>query len=163
MWAWINGPGSVFREPLPGSTNYLGAYDKSGRLIRASERLAESRKEQKKDEFGGEDDEALANGAGAGQQTKKEDATARAQSIPPETLEDLMPFPLNPYFRSQSVLSDAFRNEIYRRVVSEGKTVREVSMLLGVEMSRVAAVVRLKTVEQNWVKEVSKSSTFSNI
>src|SRR5215475_12026966 len=32
--AWKEGPGGVFRRPLPGSTNYLNAYNKQGKLIR---------------------------------------------------------------------------------------------------------------------------------
>ena len=36
MFAWLKGPGKVFRQPLPGGTNYLSAYDKEGNLLRAS-------------------------------------------------------------------------------------------------------------------------------
>ena len=38
MFNWLNGPGAAFRNPLPGSTNYLNAYDPSGRLIRLTEK-----------------------------------------------------------------------------------------------------------------------------
>src|SRR5438876_628033 len=36
FYEWLNGPGAALKEPLPGSTNYLGAYDKYGNLVRAS-------------------------------------------------------------------------------------------------------------------------------
>lgn len=37
MWEWINGPGAALKHPLPGSTNYLGAYDTRGQLIRGGD------------------------------------------------------------------------------------------------------------------------------
>lgn len=66
----------------------------------------------------------------------------------------MYPFPLNAYFRSQPVLSEEFRKEIYERVVDRGWSVREVSAAMGVSMERVGAVVRLGEVEQRWQKEV---------
>ena len=36
MFQWLNGPGAAFRDPLPGSTNYLGAYDDKGQLTRVT-------------------------------------------------------------------------------------------------------------------------------
>ena len=69
--------------------------------------------------------------------------------------EFLKPFPLNPDFVSQKVLSEELREEIWRRLRMEGKSVRRVSTELNVSMVRVAAVFRLKEVEKRWVKEVS--------
>lgn len=66
----------------------------------------------------------------------------------------MYPFPLNAYFRSQPVLSEEFRKEIYERVVDRGWSVREVSAAMGVSMERVGAVVRLGEVEKRWQKEV---------
>src|SRR5436190_12939283 len=34
MWMWFENQGRNFLNPLPGSTNYLGAYDSRGRLKR---------------------------------------------------------------------------------------------------------------------------------
>ena len=76
-------------------------------------------------------------------------------TIPKEHADDMMVFPNNPHFRSQNVLSEDLRDEIWRRVREEGKSVREVSSTLGVEMRRVGAVVRLKAVEEGWKREVS--------
>ncbi|PGH09999.1 hypothetical protein GX51_00265 [Blastomyces parvus] len=111
---WLKGPGAVFKEPKPGSTNYLSAYNNHGMLIRSKE--------------GGKDTDA-------------------------ETLEDLRPFPLNPTFVSESVLSEDLRNEIHRQVVEYGKSLREVSVMHGVDLKRVAAVVRLVELEKKWVAE----------
>lgn len=65
------------------------------------------------------------------------------------------PYPHNRSFRSQRVLSDQMRQEIYLRVQIQGKSVRQVSAELAVSLDRVAAVVRLKAVEKEWVDSVS--------
>ncbi|KAI9676113.1 MAG: hypothetical protein M1817_000858 [Caeruleum heppii] len=70
----------------------------------------------------------------------------------PERQSDLKPFPTNPEFRSQSVLDEDLREEIYKRVADQEKSVKVVSAELGVEMSRIGAVVRLKAVERSWIK-----------
>ena len=64
------------------------------------------------------------------------------------------PFALNPFFKSHPVLSDALKADIYERVVTKGRTVRAVSAESNVSMERVAAVVRLKAVEKEWVDQV---------
>lgn len=46
-------------------------------------------------------------------------------------------------------------NEVYYRVVEAGKSVRMVSAELNVSLQRVAAIVRLKTIEKRWEKDVS--------
>ena len=67
----------------------------------------------------------------------------------------LRPFPENPSFVSQPVLSEELREIIYLKVVRDGLTVRTVSTLMGVSMERVGAVVRMKQMERDWVKDVS--------
>ena len=64
MFRWLNGPGSVFRQPLPGSTNYLNAYDRTGRLLRAKNRsVGQVEEKNKKDENDeNEDDEMEEDG-----------------------------------------------------------------------------------------------------
>ena len=74
--------------------------------------------------------------------------------LPKENSEDLMPFPLNRQFRSQHVLSEELKDAVYKRVMVDGQSVRTVSATLGVEMNRVAAVVRLKAVEKEWEEQV---------
>ena len=147
MFRWINGPGAVFKDPLPGSTNYINAYDRNGRLIRRTETSSSRNGDETiKDLIDGEEDE--------GSRTEKN--LASGEPIPKEMDVDLMPFPLNRQFRSQPVLSDALRDEIYERVNTQGKSVRIVSAELGIEMSRVGAVVRLKSVENEWIKKVGQ-------
>ena len=165
MFRWLNGPGSAFRNALPGSTNYLNAYDRYGRLVRVKDRSPRQlnrEKEDKKDEEEEEDkeaDEVDEDGAILPARTKKVQG-ARATNtkdgppLPKESAEDLMPFPMNRQFRSQSVLSEELKDAIYERVMEQGSSVRNVSAALGVEMNRVAAVVRLKAVEKQWEKEV---------
>lgn len=65
------------------------------------------------------------------------------------------PFPSNPLFVSEPVLSEHSREEIWRKVVQEGEAIKSVSANFGVDMRRVAAVVRLKEVEKAWEREVS--------
>lgn len=112
------------KGPLPGSTNYLGAYNRNGQLRRA----------RASDEQTGEE-------------------TGRTSDIPPETAEDLRPFLQNKNFRSQSVLSEEFREAIWDRVMNHRMSVPQVSRDLGVEMNRVGAIVRMKELEKQWDKQ----------
>ncbi|PYH78117.1 hypothetical protein BO82DRAFT_357712 [Aspergillus uvarum CBS 121591] len=66
------------------------------------------------------------------------------------------PFPANPLYRSDPILSEDLRNEIHNQVTVRNKSVRAVSVLYGVDMRRVAAVVRLVELE-NQMKEQGKS------
>ncbi|KAI9777646.1 MAG: hypothetical protein M1835_005181 [Candelina submexicana] len=161
MFRWLEGPGAAFRNPLPNSTNYLGAYGANGELLRAAGRsqAPEIRKNEDADAGGVVDpdkepsaqtsevqsaDQSVAGGA-----EKKPGSTSE---LPPARGEDLRPFPLNRQFVSQKVLSEEFREEIWRRVTKDGKNVKVVSAEMGVEMNRVGAVVRLKTIEKEWTK-----------
>lgn len=137
MWRWLNGPGAVFKDPLPGSTNYLNAYDREGRLLRSGNRGRDE----------GADAENEERGLG-------EQNVAGDEVIPKESSEDLMPFPLNQQFKSQAVLSEEFKDQIYHQVVELKKSVKLVSAELNVEMRRIGAVVRLKTIEKQWVEQV---------
>ncbi|PNH37532.1 hypothetical protein VD0004_g9257 [Verticillium dahliae] len=60
------------------------------------------------------------------------------------------PFPLNPLFRSPRVLDESMREEIFKRVTQQKLSLKAVSADLGVDIRRVAAVVRLKTLEKQW-------------
>jgi hypothetical protein len=135
---------------LSGSTNYLGAYNTQGQLKRVVEAAAEREREKKKADAATNDPSKAATAEleeGKEQDNKGE--------IPPETTRDLTPFPLNRSFVSQAVLSDELREEVWKRIMKDSKSVREVSAELGVEMSRVGAVVRLKEVEKEWERIVS--------
>jgi len=131
MFAWLQGPGAVFKRPLPGSTNYLSAYDRRGNLLR------------QRDQRSGDSSE-----------DSSENAT------PSESEEDLRPFPRNLHFISQSILSEEVQHEIWHRVQALQKSVRQVSVEMGIDMRRVAAVVRLIEVEKKMQAEVRFSKFF---
>ena len=140
MFRWLNGPGRGLKDPLPGSSNYINAYGPNGTLVRLSDKKRER-----------ENDDALLEDSVGKDNTQN---IASGQAIPRETPDDLMPFPLNKQFRSEAVLSEELKEEIYNRIIVKGSTVRLVSAELGVEMKRVGAVVRLKSVEKQWIEKV---------
>ena len=82
--------------------------------------------------------------------------------IPIENQEDMRPFPTNTLFKSEAVLSEELKDEIYKRVVVDKVSVRRVSADLHVEMRRVGAVVRLKVVEKAWEEKVRPRSLNSH-
>lgn len=145
MFAWLNGPGKNFQYPLPNSTNYLSAYDRRGNLLRAAD---------------GADTPHAAPDPNNPNVAALEAAADGEKKLEKENKEDLRPFPLNQHFVSQSVLSAELRQEIWRRVKVENKSVRVVSVQLGVEMRRVGAVVRLVEVERRMRAEVSHRMVF---
>ncbi len=153
MFRWLEGPGSVFRDPLPGSTNYLNAYDENGRLIRASA------KEPKQKDTDDEQTTPLPGEEGL-EGISLEKNFAMGGGIPKEQQEDLIPFPMNRQFRSQPVLSNELRDEVWYRHSQLKRSVRVISAELGIEMRRVGAVIRLKAVENEWVKEVRQHSAW---
>jgi hypothetical protein len=71
-----------------------------------------------------------------------------------EDLTTQRPFPLNPFFTSEPILSEGFRDAIYERVAVQKKSVRSVSVDFGVDMRRVGAVVRLVELEKRWKEQV---------
>ncbi|KAH0563029.1 hypothetical protein GP486_002403 [Trichoglossum hirsutum] len=146
MFAWLKGPGENFRRPLPDSTNYLSSYNSQGRLWRSLESSPTLAL----------DEEASDPPAESNPESKENPLQSQVVSedkLPPEDKQDLKPFPVNSDFTSQPVLSEELREEIYDRVVNNGKSVKIASAELSVDMSRVAAVVRLKTIEKDWVKK----------
>lgn len=148
MYDWLNGPGAKLRNPLPSSTNYLGAYDKYGNLIRASDQ-AQSKRRRDVEEASSSEDGGLEARIEPEVEAQDEDA------LPPESREDLQPFPLNRHFYSQPVLSEELREKIYDEVVVRNTPISVVSSSYKVTMERAAAVVRLKTIEKQWEAQVS--------
>lgn len=126
---------------MEGSTNYLGAYNAQGQLKRVIEAAAAKERLKGKSENKGPDSEG---------NTDPVKARPEDESLPPETDRDMKPFPQNKSFTSQPVLSEELREELWSRVMRDGKSVRQVSAELGVEMSRVGAVVRLMEIEKEW-------------
>jgi hypothetical protein len=158
----MNSTGASLKEPIPGSTNYLGAYDKFGNLVRAApgwqrDKVGEKKVPEKveSETLGGQEvvDElemSVRRDAQKKSKPQKEDDNA----LPPETAEDLRPFPMNKHFRSQPVLSEDLREAIYQRVKRDGATVSLASVEFGVSNERVGAVVRLKQLEKEWIAQV---------
>lgn len=75
------------------------------------------------------------------------------------------PFPLNPQFKSEPVLSPLLRGKIFGRIKSkkteDRKAYLSVSREFGVDVRRVAAVVRLRAVEKEMLRNVSCSFFYS--
>ena len=188
----MNGPGRALKEPLPHSTNYLGAYDKFGNLVRGGagfqpgENVKDAPDAQPKpvipaavdgaevkvedtlkatpdgQESADKLDEAVALQEKEEKKTQKKDGTEEGR-LPPETLEDLRPFPLNRYFRSQPVLSEELREAIYQFVTRDGHSLQLASTSFGVSNERIGAVVRLKQMEKEWIAKVCSLSFLRNL
>jgi transposase len=172
MWAWLHGPGKVFRDPLKGSTNYLSAYDKQGNLLRANQ---QKQRPQQKDKELMESEEVAARRDRENPELTEDEREDRAEDrkarratldadqeemeerggIPKERASDLRPYPLNRDFRSQPVLSEELREQLYQVLVTQGNDLSAVAAAFQVDVRRVAAVVRLKTIEKQWEAEVS--------
>lgn len=69
---------------------------------------------------------------------------------------EFQPFQHNPHFKSQPVLSEELREEIWRRIMKEQIPITQVSRDFGVDMHRIGAVVRLKELEKKWEAEGKK-------
>ena len=74
-----------------------------------------------------------------------------------EGAESARPFPNNQNFFSEPILSEELRNEVYNRVVEHKKSARVVSVELGIDMKRIAAVVRLVELEKRQRAQVRTS------
>lgn len=146
MFQWLATYGANLREPLPGSTNYLGAYNAQGRLKRVVTQQ-QSQSKAKRDKNEGSANE------GDQSSTERKSDSKEDEGLPPETPADLHPFPQNRNFMSQQVLSEELREAIWEKIMKDGQSVQMVSAELGVEMNRVGAVVRLKEVEKEWMRK----------
>ena len=65
------------------------------------------------------------------------------------------PFPNNPNFRSEPVLSSEARKMIWEAIMVKGMPLKAVSAEFHVDMRRVAAVVRMMEIEKKYEREVS--------
>ncbi|RDW66803.1 hypothetical protein BP5796_09552 [Coleophoma crateriformis] len=156
MFQWLDSQGAAFRDPLPGSTNYLTAYDNHGVLKRVKmARGSDTSSKPADEQIDG--DELSTLGAKSNDSEEADEASNNTKTggdenrLPPEGRGDRRPFPHNKSFYSEPVLSEEFREEIWRRIMKDGMSVREVSATTGVEMRRVGAVVRLKEMEKAWL------------
>ncbi|PAV22115.1 hypothetical protein PNOK_0207200 [Pyrrhoderma noxium] len=69
------------------------------------------------------------------------------------------PFPMNPSFKPPAPISDKTKSELYALYMRDPakNSVRALSELYGISLKRVDAILRLKGMEQSWVKEVCSS------
>lgn len=141
LFRWLGTQGENFRNPLQNSTNYLSAYNNDGKLKRVLEATADAKKD-----------------GGPNSESQNEPDADGNKKLPPTTSRDMLPFPGNRKFMSQPVLSEELRELIWSRIMQDARSVREVSAELGVEMSRVGAVVRLKEIEKEWERVVCLQS-----
>jgi hypothetical protein len=179
MFAWLEGPGKAYKRPKPGVTNYLvpeAGARRGGRggiteMVPNGPVTPADQAEELIDKLnsvpgGPEKDRASASEVGAVPLTEEEqyfDAMKRLKKARDSSTagrsdmveENLNPFPLNPWFRSQPVLSEELKEDIYKKV-KQGKTVREVSEDYRVSMERVGAVVRMKEMEHDWLEQVRR-------
>jgi len=138
---WLEEQGKSLAQPLEGSTNYLGAYGRNGLLRRSSNQKVKDANDGKP------------AAAGAVMAAAEIEGEAEENRLPPEGIQDLRPFPQNKEFLSERVTSEELREAVWSKVMREGMSVKAVSVLMGVEMSRVGAIVRLKEVEKQWLTE----------
>ncbi|KAJ3474629.1 hypothetical protein NLG97_g9757 [Lecanicillium saksenae] len=59
-------------------------------------------------------------------------------------------FPSNPLYRSEPVVNDTTRRLIYERATKEGQALKAIAAEMGLDVRRVAAIVRLKEAQRQW-------------
>ncbi|KAF2416910.1 hypothetical protein EJ08DRAFT_654648 [Tothia fuscella] len=182
FYQWLNGVGQNFKQPREGRTNYLSGYGADG-AQRGGPSVGKEAEGTEEEQGDGEEAAAQVEGEGEGEgkedakadealkpdemeraeaetEEKERKASLREERVmerdknkKPQSTRDLRPFPLNQHFLSQAVLSEEFREEIYMDIVESKKTVRSVSSDWGVSMERVGAVVRMKQMERDWLRQ----------
>ncbi|KAI5916980.1 eukaryotic mitochondrial regulator protein-domain-containing protein [Camillea tinctor] len=90
------------------------------------------------------------NGAGSVFKKHKPDGPNYLKPMTGAASPGLHPFPINPFYRSHPVLDEKARETVWRKVMQEGEPIKAVSAEFGIDINRVAAIVRLKEVEKDW-------------
>jgi hypothetical protein len=181
---WLDSTGEQYRRPRPGSTNYLqdkdgggrerlvgGGGGKKGRQRGQDEEGAQEEGEEGLEELLPEDD-AAAGGAerpsgllaemesSVGGEVEAaagaEGTRARLQGAVKKGRLNRgpMPYGLNRYYRSERVLSEELREAIFAEWKQKEMPLAEISQRYQVCVERVAAVVRMKQIERDWLDEV---------
>jgi hypothetical protein len=179
MHSWLATVGKNFKDP-PSEPTYLGQFHPiTGQRLEPSTASGEGRggdrararararadqeadaEEEGENEREVDEDQEDEEGRDMSEDSKRlEDAAAdspeggRQGKAPAQ--KQLYPFTRNRHFVSESILSEELRMEVWRRVQQHGKSVRQVSVELGIDMRRVGAVVRLVELEKRMRAEVS--------
>lgn len=126
---WVANEEPKYREVTPGKPNYLTLHTNDGLNARMDAQRALDR------------DAELETGHRPGHHDTKTKANHR-------------PFPLNPYYVSQSILDDKFKESVWTSVMVDGMSVRDTSVKMGIDMRRVGAIVRMKEIEKEWMRTV---------
>ncbi|KIM32941.1 hypothetical protein M408DRAFT_189572 [Serendipita vermifera MAFF 305830] len=71
----------------------------------------------------------------------------------PNWLGGSVPFPMNPSFKPPTPISDKVRTQIFNLYMNENMGEQELSSRFGLGVSRVKAILRLKKLEQLWIKD----------
>lgn len=182
MLSWLNQAGKEFKVPRDDRTPmYLGGLNSLARFEenKASNAAAAAKKQegsvdpQEETEENDNDDPNVEGEGFDPSQKERRDAEGRTgeleergkHGVPDEEKRpigpsELTPFPLNRAFSSQPVLSEKLRELIYLKAVDDKMSIRRISADSGVTMERVAAVIRMKQMERDWVKQVSHHCPF---
>ncbi|CAD6501618.1 BgTH12-01868 [Blumeria graminis f. sp. triticale] len=157
MFQWLNRVGKNFYYPLKDSTNYLGAYNVNGTLRRVVDRSAIQAQELERIQTTIKENPERVEELQDELEKLTKSHAEQSKVLPSATRRDLTPFPANKDFMSETVLGPWLQHKVWEDVMVRGMTVREVSAQRGIEMSRVAASVRLVQVEKLW-KQQGKST-----
>jgi hypothetical protein len=162
MMQWLETEGRAFKRPAPaGGPNYLKRRNARRRDGRDSDNDARNAAALEAQD---------ATDAALGKEMEIQDGESYMRKLASNQglaqKKPQRPFELNPYFVSLPVLSEMLKETIYKYVAVDGHSVRSASEHFRVSVERVAAVVRMKQIERNWVKTVSYflvSSSFASL
>jgi hypothetical protein len=170
MQAWLATVGKNFKNP-PSEPTYLGQFHPiTGKRSQPSTGSHDERRGDRSragqdadaEEEGNEDEEIDEDEEGQDMSDDSKRLEEAAVDSPKggrrgnaSKQKKLYPFTRNKHFVSESILSEELRMEVWRRVQQGRKSVRQVSVELGIDMRRVGAVVRLVELEKRMRAEVS--------
>ena len=62
----------------------------------------------------------------------------------------LQPFPSNPHCKTNYIISNELKEEIYELIQVQGQSTQQVSQKYGLKIPRIEAIVKLMTIEKKW-------------
>jgi hypothetical protein len=157
---WLESSGEQYRRPTPGRPNYLRPEDGGGHQLDAQSDAAAAREDSGRSSMLG-DMEAQVGDEVAQSVTRRMQQAVKPSKLPPNP----RPYGLNLYYRSERVLSEELKEAIYLQWAEHSASLKDISQRYFVCVERVGAVIRMKQIERNWLKEVGfllpyfKSST----
>jgi hypothetical protein len=152
MLQWLQLEGEQYRRPAPGGgTNYLKSRREKAEQFKEGSESPDVRKRDR---------------SRTGEVIQVTDVASYIQKLKQTNSFERPKFPLKPFaqnekYTSQSILSEAHKEAIYRYVVTEKKDVKRASERFKVSIERVVAVVRMKQIERDLAQNVSIISSLS--